>query len=372
MIKEKFVCNKFYPVNGDVFLAGKGSATKSEGIGSISNRFKINNNYGISVCLKDTLFVPELRNNLLSVRRLDEMGCKVIFGNDVALIYDNNKILIGKAIKTSPKYIIESEITMDNCFISIEKANEMNNEMLWHKRLAHLNHKYIDRLVAESLVENANKICRGKIECESCSMSKLTQKTHKAVEYEITSKPLELIYIDLCGPMPTESLKGSKYIMIMVDDYTGMYFVYFLRHKNESLDCFIEFKKKVENRLDIKIKAIRTDNGREFVNENFRNYLNKSGICHQKTVPYNPQSNGKVERANRVLLDRARTILNDSKLPQKFWVEAIATASHISNLTPRKGKSNTPFELFFGYKPSIEHLRVFGCIAFFYVQKTAP
>lgn len=345
MIKEKYVVDDFDYISGDVFLAGKGSVLKSEEIGSINNKFEIDNKYGNSVYLKDTLFVSELRNNLLSVRKLDEMGYKVVFGNDLALIYDNNKILVGKGIKNGPKYIIESEIAVDTCFVSIENVEKIRNAMLWHKRLAHLNPKYIDRLIKESLVENAAKICKVEIECESCSASKLTQKSHKIIEYEIISKPLELIYIDLCGPMPTDSIKGSKYMMVIVDDYTGMYFVYFPKHKSKSLDYFIEFQKKFENRLEAKIKNIRTDNGREFINESFRKHLNESGISHQKTVPYNPQSNGKVEKANRVLLDRARTLLNDSKLPPKFWPEAIATACHVSNLTPRKNKTNTPFEL---------------------------
>lgn len=369
MIKEKYVLNVFNHISGDVFLAGKGNITKSEGISSINSKFEIDNKYGNNVYLKDTLFVPELRSNLLSIRKLDEMGYKVVFGNDLALIYDDSKTIVGKGIKNGSKYIIESEIVLDTCFESIENKKNVSNAMLWHKRLAHLNSKYIDRLIKESLVENATKICKGEIECESCSVSKLTQKPHKIVEYEITSKPLELVYIDLCGPVTTDSIKGSKYMMVIVDDYTGMYFVYFLKHKSESLDYFIEFQKKFENRLETKIKSIRTDNGREFINENFRKHLNESGIGHQKTVPYNPQSNGRVERANRVLLDRARTMLNDSKLPPKFWAEAVATACHVSNLTPRKEKTNTPFELFFGRKPSLEHLRVFGCVAFFYVPK---
>ncbi|XP_036140851.1 uncharacterized protein LOC105835035 isoform X2 [Monomorium pharaonis] len=369
MIKEKYVANEFIHINGNVFLAGKGNVTKSEGIGSINSRFEIDNKYGSDVCLIDTLFVPELRNNLLSIRKLDELGYKVIFSSGLALIYDNNKALVGKGIKNGSKYIIQSEITVDTCFESIANIRCIDSAMLWHKRLAHLNPKYVDKLIKESLVENANKICKGEIECDSCSMSKLAQKPHKIIEYEVTSKPLELVYVDLCGPMPNDSIKGSRYMMVIVDDYTGMYFVYFLKHKSESLDYFIQFQKKFENRLETKIKSVRTDNGREFINESFRKHLNESGINHQKTMPFNPQSNGKVERANRVLLDRARTILNDSKLPSEFWAEAIATACHVSNLTPRKGKANTPFELFFGRKPSLEHLRVFGCVAFFYVPK---
>lgn len=244
MIKKKFVINDFNQISGNVLLAGKSSITKSEGIGSINIKFKINNNYGTDVCLKDTLFVPELRNNLISIRKLDEMGYKIIFGNDIALIYDKNKTLIGKGIKNGPKYNIESETTVDTCFLSTKNTKKLSNEMLWHKRLAHLNPIYIDRLIKGSLVENAGKICQGEIECKSCSISKLTQKSHKIIEHEITSKPLKLVYIDLCGPMPTDSIKGSKYMMVIVDDYTGMCISYIsLNVKMKHLITLLNFRK---------------------------------------------------------------------------------------------------------------------------------
>jgi len=142
------------------------------------------------------------------------MGYKVVFDNGLALIYDNNKMLVSKGSINGSNYVIENEITVDTCFESIENMKNMSNAMLWHKRLAHLNPKYIDRLIKESLVENAAKICKGEIECEFCGVLKLTQKPHKTVEYEVTSKSLELVYIDLCGPMPTDSIKGSRYMVI--------------------------------------------------------------------------------------------------------------------------------------------------------------
>jgi len=202
--------------------------------------------------------------------------------------------------------------------MSMENLEHMSNKMLWHKCLAYLSPKYIDRIIKESFVENTNKIYTDEIECKSCGASKLTQKPHKLIDYSVTNRPLELVYIDLCGLMPSNSIKGPRCMMVIVDDYTGIYFVYFLKHRCEALDHFIEFQRKFENRLGTRIKSIRTDNGREFVNESFCKHLNDSGICHQKNVPFNPQSNGRVERANCVLLDRVRTMLYDSKLHPKF------------------------------------------------------
>ncbi|GFW54202.1 retrovirus-related Pol polyprotein from transposon TNT 1-94 [Trichonephila clavipes] len=77
---------------------------------------------------------------------------------------------------------------------------------------------------------------------------------------------------------------------------------------------------------------------KEFVNEQLDTYLAISGTFHEKTIPYNSESNGKAERANRVLLERARILLYESKLPLKFWAEAISCSTQVSNVTPRKGK----------------------------------
>ncbi|GFS56460.1 beta-ureidopropionase [Trichonephila clavipes] len=108
------------------------------------------------------------------------------------------------------------------------------------------------------------------------------------------------------------------------------------------------FYSKYENLTDKRIKKIRTDNGLEFVNEQLDTYLANSGIFHEKTITYNSESNGKAERANRVLLERARSLLYESKLPLKFWAEAINCSTQVSNVTPRKGKEKIPLEIWTG------------------------
>ncbi|GFU02702.1 retrovirus-related Pol polyprotein from transposon TNT 1-94 [Trichonephila clavipes] len=90
---------------------------------------------------------------------------------------------------------------------------------------------------------------------------------------------------------------------------------------------------------------MRTDNKLEFVNEQLGTYLANSGIFHEKTILYNSESNGKAERACRVLLERARSLLYESKLPLKFWAEVINCSTQVSDITPRKGKKIIPLEI---------------------------
>ncbi|GFU39367.1 retrovirus-related Pol polyprotein from transposon TNT 1-94 [Trichonephila clavipes] len=93
---------------------------------------------------------------------------------------------------------------------------------------------------------------------------------------------------------------------------------------------------------------MRNDNGLEFVNERLHTFPAKSGILLEKTITYNRESNGKAEIANRVLLERARSLLYQSKLPLKFWAEAIHCNTQVSNVTPRKEKEKIPLEIWTG------------------------
>ncbi|GFX70278.1 retrovirus-related Pol polyprotein from transposon TNT 1-94 [Trichonephila clavipes] len=130
-----------------------------------------------------------------------------------------------------------------------------------------------------------------------------------------------------------------------------------------------QLRSKYENLTDKRIKKIRTENGLEFVNEQLDTYLDNSGIFHEKTIPCNSESNGKADRANRVFLERARSLLYESKLPLKFWAEAINCSTQISYVTPRKGKEKIPLEIWTRKKPKLNYLKKFGCVAYFHVPK---
>lgn len=112
------------------------------------------------------------------------------------------------------------------------------------------------------------------------------------------------------------------------------------------------------------IKSIRTDNGREYVNRELKNFLHKAGIRHQQTVPYSPEQNGLAERMNRTIVERAKSMMFDAELPKKYWAEAVATAVYLINRSPASGiDGRTPEEMWIGQSPNLKHLRVFGCKA---------
>ena len=133
--------------------------------------------------------------------------------------------------------------------------------------------------------------------------------------------------------------------------------------------CFLERKALVEKATKKKVRTFRTDNGGEYTSSQFENYLKAEGIRHELTVHKTPQQNGVAERLNLTLVEMARSMLLNSKLPKKFWGEAILTAVYLKNRTPVKALNKTPFEVWHGKKPKVNHLRMFGSDAYAHVPR---
>ncbi|GJX40434.1 putative ribonuclease H-like domain-containing protein [Tanacetum coccineum] len=91
-------------------------------------------------------------------------------------------------------------------------------------------------------------------------------------------------------------------------------------------------------------------------------FCEMKGIKREFSVARTPQQNGVAERKNRTLIEAARTMLADSKLPTTFWAEAVNTACYVQNrVLVIKPHNKTPYELFLGRKPALSFMRPFGC-----------
>jgi transposase InsO family protein len=119
-------------------------------------------------------------------------------------------------------------------------------------------------------------------------------------------------------------------------------------------DTFKKFAKRAQNKFESKIKKVRSDNGTEFKNTNIEKILEEEGIGHQFSVPNTPQQNGIVGRKNRTLIEAARTMLDEYKVSDQFWAEAINTACHaINSLYLHKILNKTAHKLLLGKKPNV-------------------
>jgi hypothetical protein len=120
----------------------------------------------------------------------------------------------------------------------------------------------------------------------------------------------------------------------------------------------------------LRIKKIRSDNGTEFKNSQIEGFLEEEGIKHEFSSPYTPQQNSVVERKNRNLLDMVRTMLDEYKTPDQFWVEAINTACYsINRLYLHRILKKTSYELLTSKKPNVSYFRVFGSKCFILIKR---
>jgi transposase InsO family protein len=136
------------------------------------------------------------------------------------------------------------------------------------------------------------------------------------------------------GSLQTRCLhqhQGSKYGLVIVDDFSRFTWVFFLQDKSETQGTLKRFLRRAQNEFELKVKKIRSDNGSGFKNLQVEEYLEEEGIKHKFSAPYTPQQNGVVERKNRTLIDMARTMLGEYKTPERFWSEAVNTACHAIN-----------------------------------------
>jgi transposase InsO family protein len=320
------------------------------------------------VKLEHVLHVPNLAANLISVPSVTKTGKQVVFTKNKCVIKDGGKFEISIP-KVNSLYVAQESV--ECTFAAVNSPNDYN---LLHKRLGHLGHTSILKLIEhqsvkglESFVPYLSELRKANpvSDCEACIMGSQARESFPSSDY-VTRAPLELVHTDVCGPMDPMSHDKKQYFLTLLDDYSGMSAVVVISHKSEVSQMLIEALEDMETACGHKVKAVRSDRGGEYVSKTLDEYLRSRRISHQFTAPYTPQQNGKAERLNRTLVEKTRALLIDANLPKNLWTEALRTANYLRNrATPAvRDESKTPAELFLGRKPNIAHLRCFGCVAY--------
>nr|GEU80552.1 hypothetical protein [Tanacetum cinerariifolium] len=224
----------------------------------------------------------------------------------------------------------------------------------------------INHLARQGLVRGLPKLKFEKDHlCLACAMGKSKKKSHKPKSEDTNQEKLYLLHMDLYGPMCVESVNEKKYILVIINDYSRLTWVKFLRSKYETLDFIIKFLKMIQVRLKVPVHRIRTDNGTEFVNQTLRAYYEEVGISHETSVAHSPQQNGVVERRNRTLIEAARTMSIYAQSLLFIWAEAVATACYTQNRSIiRLHHRKTPYELLHNKLPDLSFLHVFGALCY--------
>ena len=200
--------------------------------------------------------------------------------------------------------------------------------------------------------------------CDICHKAKQIREPFPLSDHSVNALG-ELVHLDVWGPYKVETTARCRYFLTVVDDYTRAVWVFLLKGKDEVFSHVVNFYAMLKNQFDKTIKAVRTDNGTEFFNHKMNSFFETTGIIHQSSCVYSPQQNGIVERKHRHLLNVARSLLFQGGVPLRFWGECVLTATYLINRTPSSVlKGKTPYEFIYNTEPSLNHLRVFGCLCF--------
>lgn len=334
--------------------------------------------------ITNVMYAPDVAANLLSVNQIALKGHILVFDKNGFNVYNEDEISVQGTVKFTGSeiggiYKLDRSVspinfTVHNCDVDqnvIMSTSQSASSTLWHKRLGHLCTKSLILLrngLANGIVFQDSKISEQP--CVPCIEAKQTRKSFPKGQARRATSRLELVHTDLVGPMSEDSWGGAKYVLMFTDDYSRKTFGYLLKSKSETFSKFVEFKSLVENQTGLNIKRVRSDNGLEYCNSQFNNLFKSAGIVHETTVPYCPEQNSVQERANRVVVEKARALLADSGLPKPYWGEAINTAIYLKNRSPTVAvKGALPEELWTGSKVNLQHLKVFGCRTYSHIPK---
>ena len=335
---------------------GGNQSGKIIGTGTIGNS---------STSINNVWLVDGLEHNLLSISQFCDNGYDVLFEKpNCTVINKEDKSIVFKGKRVDNVYKINFSELADQKVICLLSVND--KKWMWHRRLGHANWRLISKLSKLQLVKGLPDIdYHSDALCGACQRGKIVKSSFKTKDIVSTSRPLELLHIDLFGPVSTASLYGSRYGLVIVDDYSRWTWVKFIKSKDVACDVFSSFCTQIQSEKESKILKVRSDHGGEFENEPFEAFCEKHGIFHEFSSPRTPQQNGVVERKNRTLQEMARTMIHENNLPKHFWAEAVNTACYVQNrIYIRPILEKTAYELFKGRKPNISYFHQFGCTCY--------
>ncbi|KAG7552293.1 Integrase catalytic core [Arabidopsis thaliana x Arabidopsis arenosa] len=346
MISDSRLMNNIEPALGNVVIAN-GDKIPVKGIGDLELFDK----------KSKAFYMPNFTSNLLSVKRATtDLNCYAIFGpNDVHFQDIESSRVLGQGVTKDGLYVLEDTKLSEPLSSHFSSSIVVANSAIWHARLGHPYPRALSLMLPKVSFQN--------LDCEACILGKHCKAIFPKSS-TIYESCFDLIHSDV-WTSPCLSRENQKYFVTFIDEKSKYTWLTLLPSKDRVLEAFKNFHTYVTNQYNAKIKIFRSDNGGEYTSQAFKEHLASHGIIHQTSCPYTPQQNGVSERKNRHLMEVARSIMFHTNVPKSFWSDAVMTACYLINRTPTKIlQDKSPFEVLTKTKPSLDHLRVFGCVCY--------
>ena len=292
---------------------GSGEVVSAKAVGV--TRLNFRNKF---LVLSNVFFIHGFRRNLIYVSMLHEQLFSLSFINNEIVISRNGLDICHAKPENRLYVLMPTERSLNNLelfkvehpkSIKRQKVSHNDNMYLWHLRLGHINLNRTNRLVKDGPLRKLNV---GTLPvCESCLEGKMTKRPFSA-KGERSKELLQLVHSDVCGPLSVQARGGYEYFITFTDDYSRYGYIYLMHKKYETFGKFKEFMAEVEKQLGKSLKTLRSDQGGEYLDTEFKDHLLEHGILSQLTAPGTPQQNGVAERRNRTLIYMVRSMMNYS------------------------------------------------------------
>ncbi|GJW41263.1 putative ribonuclease H-like domain-containing protein [Tanacetum coccineum] len=346
----------------DDFVQIKGGVVKfGGGDGRISGKGTIRTS---KLDFENVYYVEELQHfNLFSVSQICDKKNKVLFTDTDCLVLseefqlpDESQVVL-RIPREHDLYTFHiSDLQPEQKVTCLVAKASLDESTRWHRRMAHVNFKTINKLAKEGLVDGLPlKVFTNEHNCVACNKGKQHKASYKHISaVRLITESLQLLHMDLFGPTNIRSIDQKYYSLVVTDDFSRFTWTFYLGTKDETFYVLKEFIALIENQLNKKVKGIRCDNGTEFKNAKLIELCGEKGIKRDYSNPRTPQQNGVAERKNRTLIEAARTTICHLQ-PFGCQVTILNTSDHLGKF---EGKADEGYLV--GYAPNSKAYRGIG------------
>jgi len=317
-----------------------------------------------SLALLDVLFVPGLTTSLFSVRQESQNGYEIEFRQHTVLVRHSGSVQLQGALHGKP-YVLPTVATGGAALTAAAPPTAA----MWHSRFSRLKVTLLVRTagaVNSMHLDKAQVAALRAVDCPPCIGGNMVRAPFHVRDSRTTAL-LQIVHTNSAGPMEVRSAGGALFTVGVIDAYSHFKALVPVQTKGEVKDVVMTIVNRWEAQTGQRIQVVRSDGGKEYTGKDGPKWICFKDVQHRTTTGFTLQSNGLAERYNRVVVELMQAALLDSGIDRKYWAEAAVNVNYLGNRVVGRQHTITPYELFYGKRPDVEHLRPFGCRAWMHV-----